>query len=225
MNTKQIPKWLKTATMATLIGLGTVSGVKGQNNLEALVAPSDMATNRARTNLFYEAPAEVSGYTFIEFYDNGYLAKSNLTRELGEGDFSARAEVINSNYFTDHAGVGVQYNFSDESGSLVGSVKALPLWVDKKGIKENTSTVGYFVQKRFDLPKDYNVTVCSFGEANILGTSPEGDYQPQWGYGETSVHVGKDGIPVKLGIGADMRYQGKGLEPKINIGPRVKVDF
>src|SRR6056297_3436131 len=108
--TNKIKNIAKTATLAALIATSSIA--KGQSNVEAASMPNENGSSRARINLFYELPGDVKGYTFTDLYETGYLSKSNLTKSLGNTNLSARSEVKLSNYFDNHAGIGLEYKFA-----------------------------------------------------------------------------------------------------------------
>lgn len=220
--TKKIKNIAKIATLAALIATSSIA--KGQGNVEAASMPSENGSSRARINLFYELPGDVKGYTFTDLYETGYLSKSNLTKSLGNTNLSARSEVKLSNYFDNHAGIGLEYKFARENSSFVGSFKALPLWVDKSGLVEKTGTVGFFLRKKWNLPKKYELEASTFGEMNML-SEKKGKTSPSWGYGEACVYVGKKDGKIDIGAGVDFYNKGKTLEPAVTLGPRIRMQL
>jgi len=183
-------------------------------SLEAIVSEKK-ENSYARLNGFYQLPGEINGFTFLEFYKDGkgFFGKSMLTKGLSK-TFSVKGELVHINEPVTYAGVGLGLNLPMPKGSY-GSLKVLPVWVDKQGkYAPNKVIVGYVAGA--DLGKGWSMS--SFGEANIAAKQG-----PKWCYGEVAVtkEIGKG---VNVGYIPALKPVGK-LAPKIESRVGVQIRF
>ena len=185
-------------------------------NFEAILNPVESAHSSMRANALYSLPGDIGAYQFIDLFSDRenkpYFGKAILSRSLTER-VDAKGELVYGTGFDTKAGIGLGYNFSMPEGTNL-SIRALPLWFNRKGIIEGDASVvlgfgvGLFGGK---------VNLGGFGGACFNLEEGTAD----WGYGELDASV--QPIPgLDVGVRAQLQSQGK-FKPKVE--PAVFVRF
>ena len=173
---KKIKKGIVGISLALALGL---SSVKAQpSGSVELIKSLDRDHSYIRPTLTYDLPKDISGHSFVEFYDDGsFFGKTTLTKPIDGVPFSAAGQFVYGSDFDTQLGFGGSASTTLGEKGFV-KIHYLPIQTSKEGqIKTDQRKLGYFVS--LDLPRD--VSISSFGE---LTFSDDG---PAWGYGELSL--------------------------------------
>lgn len=175
-------KILRNITAGVMLGASSLLPMKNANaqlngSIEA-VKSFKPKQSYVRPQLFYDLPADIKGFTFLEFYQDGnsYFGRTNLTKEVTKG-IGLRAEAIHGSGFPDNYGLGL--NVTIPSKKVFANFYLTPFWVNNKLKKiENKVLSGYFASMK--LPLDMQLS--SFGEWNLNGKNGV-----EWTYGELNL--------------------------------------
>ena len=176
---KKILKNLAVGAMAGALSLIPMKNANAQLNgsMEA-VKSFKPKQSYVRPQLFYDLPADIKGFTFLEFYQDGnsYFGRTNLTKEVTKG-IALRAEAIHGSGFNDNYGLGLSATIPGKK--VFANFYFTPFLVNKKLKKiENKALLGYFASMKLPL----NMKLSSFGEWNLNGKNGVG-----WNYGELNL--------------------------------------
>jgi hypothetical protein len=176
---KKILKNLAVGAMAGAISLLPMKNANAQlsGSMEAIKSFKPKQSY-VRPQLFYDLPADIKGFTFLEFYQDGnsYFGRTNLTKEITKG-IGLRAEAIHGSGFPDNYGLGLDATISNEK--VFANLYLTPFFVNNKLKKiENKVLSGYFASMK--LP--FDLQLSSFGEWNLNGKDGV-----EWTYGELNL--------------------------------------
>lgn len=178
-------------TLRKILGIGAVAaaGVLPMEKAEAqfnggsvgYVHSGKSENSYGRLLGFYELPAEISGFSFVEFYKNGsgYYGETTLNKGIKSG-LTTRVNLIHAGEPVSEAGFGVGFNIPRMPKGGYASIGFLPVWVGRDGSVIDKAQAQYSFG--FSLPKGFNLG--GFGEWNLLKKGG-----PQWGYGELEATV------------------------------------
>lgn len=148
-------------------------GQKLSGSIEAILS-EEAAKSYARLHATYQLPGGLSGYTFIEGYQDGsYFAKSTLTKKAGDY-LSLKGQVLQRGELFSMAGIGAGAKLPMPQGSYAG-VYAVPLWIGKDGLVHDRSIFGYSAGVKLG----HGYSIGSVGEIQLAAKGG-----PQWAYGE-----------------------------------------
>jgi len=155
----------------------TVTKNSISGNLE-YIHSEDNAWSYPRANGFYDLPGKGSGYTWMEFYKGGkgYFGETNVNYPGMKG-FNPAMQIQHCNTPISRIGFGLSKQVPTPKGTYL-QLTALPVFVDKEGVQENTSEIGYFLSA--DLPLGFKAT--SFGDINLREKGGA-----KWQYGEATL--------------------------------------
>ena len=175
-------KKLRNLTAGVMLGAASLIPMKNANaqlsgSMEAIKSFKSKQSY-VRPCLFYDLPANIKGFTFLEFYQDGnsYFGRTNLTKEVTKG-IALRAEAIHGTGFPNNYGLGLSATIPNKK--VFANFYFTPFLVDNKLKKiENKVLSGYFASIK--LPLDMQLS--SFGEWNLNGKNGV-----EWTYGELNL--------------------------------------
>ena len=138
-----------------------------------------------KTEAFYRAPENINGFSFMNFNKGGYFGKTDLKMPLTHG-IGPEVELVHGNEPFSEIKVGINVQIPKLPKNLYGSIRVLPVHVDRKG-DIHRGNVGYFVGA--NLP--YGIQLNAFGDWNLNRGGIN------WDYGEA--FVGRKFGPVNVG--------------------------
>lgn len=210
--TKSISKLAKFGLMTLASFLPMKSNGQVSANVEAIV-PEKTENFHVRSNMFYNLPSDIGGYTWFEFYDEGYFGRTTLTKRVSENVGVGTHAVIGSG-LKNRISPRIQLTIPTPEG-LSANVSSNPYFVDSDGKVDNVLEVGYFVKK--DLPWDMNIS--SFGLVNL--TAKEGS---QWTYGE--INLQKQFSDFSISYNPSMINRGEGkITPEFEHRLNLKLNL
>jgi len=176
---KKILKNLAVGTMAGAISLLPMKNANAQLNgsIEAIKSFKPKQSY-VRPCLFYDLPANIKGFTFLEFYQDGdsFFGRTKLTKEVAKG-IGLRGDIVHGSGFPNKYGLGLNVNIPNKK--VFTNFYLTPFFVNNKLKKiENKVLSGYFVN--IELP--LNMQLSSFGEWNLNGKNGV-----EWTYGELNL--------------------------------------
>ncbi|NQU98507.1 hypothetical protein HQ533_03500 [Candidatus Woesearchaeota archaeon] len=132
-----------------------------------------------RTHLNYKLPGNISGLTFVDFYDGSYFGRTILNRSVSEKyGLNARATTKHTNTLHGTTGFGANIKVPNTPKGMSASVSVLPVWIDKNGI-ENKNILEAIVRQ--ELP---------FGlKGSFVGRWEYSDSKISWSSGETDIGI------------------------------------
>jgi hypothetical protein len=131
-----------------------------------------------RPCFFYDLPANIKGFTFLEFYQDGnsFFGRTKLTKEVVKG-IGLRADIVHGSGFPNNYGLGLNVDIPGKN--VFTNFYLTPFLVDNKLKKvENKVLSGYFASIK--LP--FDIQLSSFGEWNLNGKNGV-----EWTYGELNL--------------------------------------
>ena len=148
-----------------------------------IVKSSEPKKSYVRPCLSYELPANIKGFTFLEFYQKGneeggktYFGRTKLTKEVFKR-FGLRADATHGSESPNTYGLGL--NVTIPNKTIFANLYLTPFWVNGKLNKvENKTLAGYFASTK--LP--FGLELSSFGELNLNAKGGA-----QWTYGELNL--------------------------------------
>jgi len=175
-------KILRNITAGVILGASSLLPMKNANaqlngSIEA-VKSFKPKQSYVRPQLFYDLPADIKGFTFMEFYQDGdsFFGRTRLTKEVAKG-IGLRSDIIHGTGFPNNYGLGL--NVDMPKNKILKNLYLTPFLVDNKLKKvENKVLAGYFASIK--LP--FDMQLSSFGEWNLNGKNGV-----QWTYGELNL--------------------------------------
>lgn len=175
------------------------------------IQPENSGNSYVELNAFYGLLGDIEGYTFVDFSDGSYFAKTALEKKIRKG-FNARAQIVHANELFTQAGLGVGIAIPDMPKGRDGKIRFMPLWFDKDGeVVKDKVIIGYSFET--NLPKGFKLS--SVGEWNVANG--------EWAYGE--LELGKKiNQLVKIGYNAALIGDGDAI-PDLEHRVFVEIDF
>ena len=175
-------KKLRNLTAGVMLGAASLIPMKNANaqlsgSMEAIKSFKPKQSY-VRPCLFYDLPANIKGFTFLEFYQDGdsFFGRTKLTKEVAKG-IGLRGDIVHGTGFPNNYGLGLNVDLPGKN--VFTNFYLTPFLVDNKLKKiENKVLSGYFVSMK--LPLD--IQLSSFGEWNLNGKNGV-----EWTYGELNL--------------------------------------
>ena len=169
-----------------------------------------------RPCLYYDLPAGIKGFTFVEFYQDGnsYFGRTKLTKEVTKG-IGLRSDIIHGTGFPNNYGLGLNVNMP--KNKILKNLYLTPFLVDNKLKKiENKVLSGYFASIK--LP--FDMQLSSFGEWNLNGKNGV-----EWTYGELNLEK-KLGEKLSISYNPALKNRGAGKPiPRLEHRATLKYTF
>jgi hypothetical protein len=191
-------KTIKKIGLVALTLLALASPTLAQNNLNGfLKGQYNTETHKVepQLNTFYTLPGGISGYTFIDFNDGNYFAKSILKKNIGYG-ISIRSENVSSNETFTATGNGLEAKIPFLPENVSVSANYLPIWIDNDGKQIDKQIAGF----GFEVKLPAGFTFSGFGNKSLTNG--------QWGYGE--LNLSHNAGPVNMTYNPQLVNDGDG---------------
>jgi hypothetical protein len=213
-------KILRNITAGVILGASSLLPMKNANaqlngSIEA-VKSFKPKQSYVRPQLFYDLPADIKGFTFLEFYQDGdsFFGRTKLTKEVAKG-IGLRSDIVHGSGFPNNYGLGL--NVDMPKNKILKNLYLTPFLVDNKLKKvENKVLAGYFASIK--LP--FDMQLSSFGEWNLNGKNGV-----QWTYGELNLEKKlSDKLSVSYNPALKSRGAGKPI-PRLEHRVTAKYTF
>jgi hypothetical protein len=213
-------KKLRNLTAGVMLGAASLIPMKNANaqlsgSMEAIKSFKSKQSY-VRPCLFYDLPANIKGFTFLEFYQDGdsFFGRTKLTKEVAKG-IGLRSDIVHGSGFPNNYGLGL--NVDMPKNKILKNLYLTPFLVDNKLKKvENKVLAGYFASIK--LP--FDMQLSSFGEWNLNGKNGV-----QWTYGELNLEKKlSDKLSVSYNPALKSRGAGKPI-PRLEHRVTAKYTF
>jgi hypothetical protein len=128
MNLRQIITGAAIAASALM-----PSATHAGGSIEAIAATNPAQKDYVRTNVAYELPGDIKGFSFVEWYsDDSHFGRTNLSKELAsteEVSIQAKSSTLHKDDKPDAYSLGV--GASTQFGDVKVSGYVLPLWMEQ----------------------------------------------------------------------------------------------
>jgi hypothetical protein len=180
-------KTLRNLTAGVMLGACSLIPMKNANaqlsgSIETIKS-SKPKNSYIRPCLFYDLPAGIKGFTFLEFYqkdkekdEKSYFGRTKLTKEIIKG-LGLRLDAVHGSGCPVNYGLGLNVNIPTKK--VFTNFYLTPFFVNNKLKKiENKVLSGYFASTKLPFGLELN----SFGEWNLNGKDGV-----EWTYGEVNL--------------------------------------
>ena len=130
------------------------------------------------SNIFYQLPADISGYWFTEFYQDGTIFGKNMLSKKIDNIASVVDQTVFGTGMPAKTGLGFSLEGPGPASNMMFKMYLIPLYLNTNGKTEKNYTIlGYCFETK--LPLDFKLS--GFGEWNM------GKTNWAWNYGEANL--------------------------------------